>query len=51
MVMGGGDIRVGGISGLSAWGMLTLMCIRNLTIIGSDNGLAPQLTEPVMDYC
>ena len=37
------------------WGRVTHICVRNLTIIGSDNGLSPLggrlLSEPMLGYC
>ena len=32
---------VGGIQSLTHWGRVTHICVGNLTIIGSDNGLSP----------
>ena len=40
---------------LTHWGRVTHICVGNLTIIGSDNGLSPvgakPLSEPMLEYC
>ena len=43
------------LSELTHWGRVTHICVGNLTIIGSDNGLshrrAKPLSEPMLGYC
>ena len=44
------------IISLTHWGRVTHICVSELTIIGSDNGLSPGVTtkplsEPMMEYC
>ena len=36
-------------SALTHWGRVTHICVGNLTIIGSDNGLAPPGTKPLSE--
>ena len=51
---GGLKVPNGGLCNLTHWGHETHICVCNLTIIGSNNGLsvgAKPLSEPMLDCC